>query len=961
MLSKDTKKRIDDARDILVGQLPLPTDQIELITIALIYKFMDDQDRELEDIGLPKSFFIKGLESYSWTKLISNEISVAQKVQLFIDAIEAFQKPENNLPLLFREIFSNTFLKFRDGATLEKFLKIINGFRYDHSEELGNAFEYLLMKMGSQGANGQFRTPRNIIDFLVEVVNPDKTDTILDPACGTGGFLVSAFRHILRRYTTDYEDRTDVSLNSYEMPEEEKVRWGDKLTSPERQALGRHIEGYDITPMMQRLARVNLYLHEFKEPKIHDYDTLSRDERWKDKFDCILANPPFMTPKGGITPHQRFRIRANKAEVLFMDYIIEHLSVNGKAGVIVPEGIIFQNSGDYVELRKWLVEEAGLWAVVSLPANVFQPYSGVKTSIVFIDRQVARTRNEVILMKIENDGFSLNTNRTPIKKNDLPEALRLLELGKQDVEKLKNSPGTHPLIKQMKVQTREDFARLDAYKAATDARYFYDREWKTLTAALEKLDAMLEKKKIEPKKYQEQREKAETEFLTKTGLAALPTDDEDAAQCFENYLKEPAIHYGTLADDWETLKLSNDLKKHLDAQREYNLSFDKQNSSSAKSSKSDIFNLKKIGEVCDLINGRAFKPTEWVEKSESALPIIRIQNLNNEKADFNYFSGEVQEKNVVRKGDLLFSWSGSRGTSFGAHIWKGEKAVLNQHIFKIEHGEDVLRTYLYYILNQAVEEIEENLHGGVGLVHITKGNLEKIQIPLPPLLVQAEIVAEIEQYQKVIDGCNLLIDNYKPVFEVKEEWEKVKLGEVLNFVSSGSTPLGGKEIYTDEGVLFIRSQNVLKGECDFSDAVFIPEDVHAEMTRSQVKKFDVFLNITGASIGRCAMMFEEREANVNQHVAILRPKNDRLANNFLVFLLNSAEIQKRIDEVQSGGTRQALNYQQIKDLEIPLPSLEEQAQIVSELEADMAVVNGAKRLREKMQAKINGVIAKVWG
>ena len=133
-----------------------------------------------------------------------------------------------------------------------------------------------------------------------------------------------------------------------------------------------------------------------------------------------------MSPSGGVSTHNRFRIAANRTEVLFADYILEHLTPGGKAGFIVPEGIIFQNNDDYVALRKWLINEAGLWAVVSLPAQIFQPYSGVKTSVLLIDRALARTRNDVLLVKVESDGFSLNTNRNPIAENDLPDAFKLL-------------------------------------------------------------------------------------------------------------------------------------------------------------------------------------------------------------------------------------------------------------------------------------------------------------------------------------------------------------------------------------------------------------------------------------------------------------------------------------------------------------------------------------------------------
>lgn len=178
---------------------------------------------------------------------------------------------------------------------------------------------------------------------------------------------------------------------------------------------------------MVRLSLVNMYLHGFKSPQIYEYDTLTYEDRWDETFDIILANPPFMTPKGGIRPHKRFQVQANRAEVLFVDYIAEHLTINGKAGIIVPEGIIFQSARAYKELRKNLVENWGLYAVVSLPAGVFQPYSGVKTSILLLDRALAKRNDEILFVKVENDGFDLGAQRRKIEQNDLPEAYRILK------------------------------------------------------------------------------------------------------------------------------------------------------------------------------------------------------------------------------------------------------------------------------------------------------------------------------------------------------------------------------------------------------------------------------------------------------------------------------------------------------------------------------------------------------
>jgi type I restriction enzyme M protein len=178
--------------------------------------------------------------------------------------------------------------------------------------------------------------------------------------------------------------------------------------------------GYEVSPQMAQLSRVNMYLHKFLNPKIYEYDTLTSEERWEEKFDIIMANPPFMTPKGGIQPHNKFSVQAKRSEVLFVDYIAEHLNPRGRAGVIVPEGIVFKNENAYKQLRKMLLEENYLYAVVSLPAGVFQPYSGVKTSILFFDKELAKKTDDILFAKVENDGYELGATRKEIDKNDLP-------------------------------------------------------------------------------------------------------------------------------------------------------------------------------------------------------------------------------------------------------------------------------------------------------------------------------------------------------------------------------------------------------------------------------------------------------------------------------------------------------------------------------------------------------------
>ena len=321
MLDQTTKKRIKDLRGTLVGKIPDPKGQVEQIMIAMMYKFMDDMDTESLELGGKRSFFIGQYNKFSWGNLFESKVTGEELVKLYFNAIESMEN-NPNIPQLFRDIFKNAFIPYKDPQVLRIFLNQINEFQYSHdSEQLGDAFEYLLSSLNSQGEAGQMRTPRHIIDFIVESVNPTKEDTILDPSSGTSGFLISAYKKILK----------DIS----------EGKEGSGVSETERKKIMSNINGYDISPDYLKIGLTNMYLHGFENPKVYEYDTLSSDEKWEEYFDIILANPPFFTPKQGIRPHNRFSVKSKRAEVLFVDYIISHLKPKGKAGIIIPDSILF--------------------------------------------------------------------------------------------------------------------------------------------------------------------------------------------------------------------------------------------------------------------------------------------------------------------------------------------------------------------------------------------------------------------------------------------------------------------------------------------------------------------------------------------------------------------------------------------------------------------------------------------
>ena len=389
----ETKSIIDSARDILVGKLPAPNTQVEQITLALLYKFMDDIDQEAYQMGGEIRYFSGQFQKYGWQLIMKKSVSAQERMNLYIEALDKFfQHP--NLPTAFREIFKNATVPYRDPEVLTSFLRYIDRINYSNSEVLGDAYEYLLSILGSQGELGQFRTPRHIIDFIVKVVSPQKNEKVLDPACGTAGFLISTFKYILEN--------------------------NENLSYEERNSNLNNLFGYDIEPSMVRLADMNMYLHGCTIPNIIEYDTLTQEDNWSQKFDLILANPPFFTPKGGITPHNKFSLNSKKAEVLFSEYILEHVNRSGRGAFIVPEGIVSNIQSAYVNLRKLMLFH-GLYAVVGLHEYVFKPYAGVSTHIIFFDKKLRNKNNVLYLGMIEEDGYLKGENRTSTPDlNEIP-------------------------------------------------------------------------------------------------------------------------------------------------------------------------------------------------------------------------------------------------------------------------------------------------------------------------------------------------------------------------------------------------------------------------------------------------------------------------------------------------------------------------------------------------------------
>lgn len=814
MLNSTTKQKINNLRDLLVGKIPNPQGQVQQITLAMIYKFMSDIDDSTNAIFAGKTFFPGEFAQYKWTHLMDSKLSAQERLNLYAEWMEKMNT-NPNVPPLFRSIFKQAFLPFRDPQTLDRFLRQINELEYEHSEDLGDAYEYLLSSLSAAGDAGQFRTPRHIIDFIVQVVQPGQTDKILDPACGTAGFLISAYKYMVEHYD-------DLSMSQ----------------------ISDQIVGYDISPEMVQLALVNLYLHQFPDPKIHEYDTLTSEDRWAEKFDCILANPPFMTPKGGIQPHNKFSITSNRSEVLFVDYIIEHLRSNGKAGIIVPEGAIFQSANAYKWLRKMLIETGGLWWVISLPAGVFQPYSGVKTSILLIDKSIQT--DQIIFAKITADGYDLGAQRREISKNDLPDLLtdllalksviarneaiqtenpliwsvakteladdynlsaeryktgavahtgsyEMVELGEVFLE-IKNGKNVNQFdgegkYKVSRIQTIADgTVNLEKTKNTNDEVSETDflQEWDILFSHINSIEHLAKTALFW--NYQEKvvhganllRLRSDfTKIIPSFALSVLKSDIfiENARKFAQKAVNQASINSSiikSLKIPLPPLEIQEQIVKELDG---YQAIIDgaKQIISNWKP-KIEVdseWEMVKLGEVCEKI-------TDWTHSTptylDSWIPFLRVTDITESNDSKKFISLEEHIELCKRckpeKWDILYT---KNGTIWVAKLIDRDyefSIFVSLCLLKPKHT-TILSKYLEIFMNSTNCLSQAKAHSkqwAITNLHLIE--IKSFKIPLPPLDVQQSIVARIQHEQSLVDSTKKLVRIYEE--KVKERVERVR-------------------------------------------------------------------------------------------------------------------------------------------------------------------------------------------
>lgn len=417
--SSGLRQKVDQLMDILwAGGVNNPMDSIEQLSYLLFLRLLSEKDELLA--SLDKKHY-RRIFSGDWARYAWGNFVTLTGDDLF-DSVRSAIEKLHELPGLSSTgqlLFNRATLKVYDRPTLRAVIQAIHQMDLDPhgGQDLkGDMYEYLLSKISMSGTNGQFRTPRHIISMIVSLVNPRAGQRICDPACGTAGFLIASFNHILCENTSKASRARGACDGDLLKPAQWKFLEEQEFT------------GYDNDANMVKIAILNLYLHRLEKANIelHNPLTTSKGSPYPGlTFDVILANPPFAGKIQKESILADINLQTRDTELLFLKWFIDHLNPGGRAGVIVPNGVLFGSNKADRRVRELLLTSCDLQAVVNLPSGVFKPYSGVGTATLTFEkgRPGFKGTDSVWFYDLTADGFSLDDKRTPIEANDIPDVL----------------------------------------------------------------------------------------------------------------------------------------------------------------------------------------------------------------------------------------------------------------------------------------------------------------------------------------------------------------------------------------------------------------------------------------------------------------------------------------------------------------------------------------------------------
>lgn len=463
MITNELKSQVDKIWETFwTGGISNPLTVIEQFTYLIFIKSLDTtqdkitQRKRLDDTL--KDIFPKDKEHLRWQSL--KDESALNMYNLFKDEVFDFIKNLSDEQSSFSHYMKDASFLIPTPKLLEKVVDMVSTLNLDDKDIKGDLYEYLLSKLASAGTNGQFRTPRHIIKMMTKLMlkdaNIDKDFKIYDPACGTAGFLINSIEYI--------KDERPELLDDLKMSEFENLFYGND---------------FDIS--MARIASMNMMLHNIQEANILNTDALSKFEKTEEeKYDLILANPPF---KGSLDFDEVSDsilevAKTKKTELLFLSLIIKALKVGGKCAVIIPDGVLFCSTKAHKEIRKEIVSNQQLDAIISMPSGVFKPYAGVSTGIMIFTKTNGHKSSKVWFYDMQNDGYTLNDNRTACDGSNIPDILEKFANLKSEEKNKRTSQSFCVPIKE--IEENDYDLSINRYKELVYEEIKYDKPEKIL-------------------------------------------------------------------------------------------------------------------------------------------------------------------------------------------------------------------------------------------------------------------------------------------------------------------------------------------------------------------------------------------------------------------------------------------------------------------------------------------------
>ncbi len=918
------------------------------------------------------------------------------------------QKVQDQLVLI-EEVFSNS--NFTNNVNSGNLGEVINIVANDIEETrllktdlLGDAIESALSETGGTKDIGLFRTPGHIRQFMTALLEPTFNDVIFDPACGTGGFLFDAFEFVMRRVDSTREwpgEKAHSELAEWFDNYFEKNQIEFPSIEQTTQFYRSGVTGIEYLGMIRKMAAINFYIRGLNPANIEQGDSLAKYRPVTDHEtkSIILANPPFGAQRDQEAYPDVWGEYSKESEttILFVKLMFEHLKQGGQCAVIVSEGFHTWDQFSAKTLRKMLLEEAQLKAVISLPQGLFVSKNGQgpKTSILVFEK--GGKTDWTWFYKVNNDGYTMGTNRKEQKGNQLVECLTLwhefVKHGKKPEETKNQFCIPSEWIKTLDPRIKE--------KIRTETRV--DLEAKGKIEKVKKSEEL--DKKIKAKKITEADKQMELKVYDQMLENRVQNEIAKRIDKAYNYSFNFANYKSTLSEsqiaEWtETLKhiqpngattLDDVYKKLSNSKPEnilpYLLKLNPTNALEADIAREYVYNM----DESIVAEHKEIYIIKEILKSGAKYPMVKLKDfliLNenkikpNKNPDVNYkvlgVSNEIgvflneklqpEETNqsyfVVAKNEFCYNPYRINVGSIALNANDYDNQIISGAYIVFACKEDELNPkYLDALFKSKgfLDYVNEKANGGVRM-NFKFEYMEAWEIPLPNIDEQTTIVAQIDKQKAIIEGGEKIENNFEFDFTNIYEWRKEKLSECCYELIVGNTPTG--KVKNEGEIVYLKVNNLsFDLSLDFKNEYYIDKTTHEkDLKGSKCFAGDVLMNIVGPPLGKVSIVPNYiKECNINQAIICFRPK-EYLDSRFLAYsLLKKSTVNRFIENIRRSTGQWNLTKTICSAFEIDFPDIETQRQIVSELDSQMQILQGLRKMKTEAQKKISQILADVWG